>query len=102
MGGIKILNGKYEGAEIEISPEHELVIGRDVHQCQFVIESSWVSRVHLRIGYDVRKDNYLVTDQSKHGTFDADNNRLPSMKTVRYGRNTVLNIGQDGIRIRLL
>ncbi|MBE5922991.1 MAG: FHA domain-containing protein [Lachnospiraceae bacterium] len=100
MDGIRILNGRYEGAEIAMDTEQELVIGRDVHQCQFVIESAWVSRVHLRIRYDGKK--YLVTDQSRHGTFYTDSNRLPNGVQVECNHNTVLNIGRDGIGILLI
>lgn len=102
MGGVKILNGRYEGAEIEILPGQELVIGRDVHQCQFVIESSWISRVHVRIRYDEESGSYKVTDESTHGTFDSDKKRFPNGKTVECARQTIINVGEDGISILLL
>ena len=102
LGGIKILNGKYKGAEIALNPEQELLIGRDVHFCQFVIESSWVSRIHVKIQYDDKKNCYKITDQSKHGTFDADKKKLPNGETVEFDKNSILNIGLDGIQILLM
>ncbi len=102
MRGIKILNGKYKGAEIKLQSKQELVIGRDVHLCQFVIESSWISRVHVRIQYDDKEDAYLIKDESKHGTYDSDNQRLPNGETVLFERNSIINIGQDGIQILLM
>ena len=102
MGGIKILNGQYKGAEIVLKAQEELVIGRDVHFCQFVIESSWISRIHVKIQYDDKENCYKITDQSKHGTYDADNRRLPNGETVLFERNSILNIGQDGIQILLM
>ena len=102
MGGIRILNGRYKGAEIILIPGQELVIGRDVHQCQFVIESSWISRVHVRIQYDEQNDCYKITDESKHGTYDSDNCRLPNGETVTYERKSILNIGKNGIQLLLM
>ena len=101
MGRIQVMNGKYRGALITVPDGEPLLIGRDVHRCQLVLEPRWVSRIHLIIRYDGESDSYLVTDWSKCGTYDYNGMRLPEKREVSCARHTALWIGENGIEILL-
>lgn len=61
------LTVSYQTSEICLSEELPCVmIGRE-SQCDLVIDSSYVSRFHVRIEY--RRGRYVLVDQSTNGTF---------------------------------
>lgn len=86
--------GSNRGAELKISSERELIIGKDPALCHFVIASSYkaVSRKHCGLRYDKKGDRYFITDYSTNGTF-VNGKQLPQNQTVAIQKGVVLRLG---------
>ena len=61
------LTGEYAGAEINV--DGNLVFGKDPNICQIVLQDQSISRRHVEISYNINKNQYVVCDFSKNGTF---------------------------------
>lgn len=88
------IQGNFTGAEIPIEYGGELVVGRDPSRCSLVVDQPYVSRVHVKIGFDGKA--FQATDCSEVGTFDLQKGRLPKDKTVSLPSGTHLQIGTTG------
>lgn len=63
------MSGEYAGRKVPIDG-HGLVIGRDPQQCNLVLASKDISRVHARVTCLVPERKFLVEDlQSRNGIF---------------------------------
>lgn len=101
-GALRILNGKYKDAVIVLQAKEEFVIGRDVKQCNFILEAPWVSRVHCTISYDQNEQQYIVTDHSENGTFVQNGERLPRKIAQNVSVGSVIEIGEGRIQLQML
>ena len=101
-GAIRIQNGKYEDQLLVLQKGEILMIGRDINQCNLVLEAPWISKVHCSITYDVTRQCYLVTDYSINGTFLEDGARLPKDQIIELAPGSIVRIGEDGIGLQLL
>lgn len=68
--------GIYQGSLIRIKAEQSVLIGRDGHLCDIVINLPLVSRVHCEMLYHKNTREYILTDHSSNGTFLAGAKRL--------------------------
>ncbi len=101
-GAIRIQNGKYEDQLLVLQKDEILKIGRDMNQCNLVLEAPWISKEHCSIAYDADKQCYRVTDYSINGTFLENGTRLEKDQPMELTPGSVVRIGEDGIGLQLL
>lgn len=100
-GTIRILNGKYKDALLFMQDRNPLQIGRDLDQCNFILEAPWVSRLHCVIQYDFKAGCYHIQDVSENGTW-LDGSRMKKREWEDVASSAILWIGEDGTQMQLL
>lgn len=102
-GSITFLSGCCEGYQIPITPDAEIVIGKDPGVSQIVIglEYARVSRKHCGVRYDANQHLYLVTDYSANGTYTTGGIRLEPHTASYLEKGTVLQLADTDNRFRL-
>lgn len=102
--GLRGVSGMYSGLTFNLGPGETLTIGRDAKLAQIVISegSDMVSRTHCRISFDQQQNVYLLTDESKNGTFLSDGTRLPPNTPNKMARGAVVCLGDSSNSFRLL
>ena len=101
-GAIRIQNGKYEDQLLVLQKGEILMIGRDINQCNLVLEAPWISKEHCSITFDETQGHYMVTDYSINGTFLEDGARLAKDQATELMPGSIVRIGEDGIGLQLL
>lgn len=76
-GAIVGISGQYAGAKVDVD-NVSIILGRDSHICQLILDGPKISRKHCSISYDSIKKVYVVLDFSSNGTFLEDGTRLES------------------------
>lgn len=103
---MRMITGEYEGANIPIDNGDMVTIGRNPQQSQLLFKDEMVSRKHCSIHYDSQKDELILTNYSKIGTyingqcFDMEGFTiaLKSGDAVRLGKsNNEFRIGYDNV-----
>lgn len=100
-GAIRILNGKYKDALLFMQDCNPLLIGRDLDQCNLILEAPWVSRLHCVVKYDFKAGCYYIQDVSENGTW-LDESRMQKQEWESVTSSAVLWIGEDGTQMQLL
>jgi len=102
--GLRGVSGMYSGFTFDLGPGETLTIGRDAKLAQIVISegSDMVSRTHCRISFDRQQNVYILTDESKNGTFLSDGTRLPPNTPNKMARGAVVCLGDSSNSFRLL
>lgn len=95
------ITGIFKGANIPVSANEELIIGRDPSQCHLIIESEQISRKHCAIRFDNITGQYKVTDFSSNGTFINNERRIMRNQPQFVPRGAVLSIGDGANSFRL-
>lgn len=96
FGFITGLEGEYKGGVFKILNHEKIVIGRDYHFAEIVIngDNKYVSRIHCSIEYDINTDMYIVVDLSANGTFINDGrDKIPFGQETHIPRGTSVAIG---------
>lgn len=93
-GKIRCTGGAYAGAEIEIMPEEELVIGRNSTICNLVISEPDISRKHCVIKYTAADGYYYVVDYSTFGVLYNDSHKLEKGVSMKCPVGTKLTLGK--------
>ena len=88
--------GVYDGAQIPIESQSELVIGRDEICSNVVIKNPKVSRKHCSIRYNDVNGMYIVTDHSTNGVYYKNGEALPKDTPVECRPGTILVIAKSG------
>ena len=98
------LAGEYTGFTFDVSDGSEIVMGRDASVCQIVFNQfqSKVSRLHCKIHYDAKTDNYYVTNYSAtSGTFTENGTRFEEGTAKLVARGTIIYLGDKANSFRL-
>lgn len=101
-GAVRIQNGKYKDQILVLQKKEILWIGRDTSCCNLILEAPWISRKHCGISYDEQKGKYIVVDCSENGTFIEDGTQLTKGKENLLARDTIIMVGEQGIKLHLL
>ena len=88
------LTGEYTGARIPIG-KTPVVIGRDYHSCNVILQDNQISRQHCSIVYDVFRKTYIVRDFSSNGTFLEDGSRLKPNQINELPPGTKIRVGDN-------
>ncbi len=100
---IQVMSGEMQGAYWNIPAGDEMIIGRSPDQCSLIIQGygGVVSRQHLWVRYDDRRDQFVVTDKvSTNGTY-WNGRRLNPGVEYRLEPGTELVLSPNGCRILL-
>ncbi len=73
---VRVVSGSINLGQWSIPPDHELSLGRDVNQCDLVINGQSISRKHCTVMYSSSGNYFVLTDYSSNGTFLSDGTRL--------------------------
>lgn len=92
-GRIRFISGAYSGAEVELQPGREMVLGRNSELSQLIIQDPDISRKHCSIRYSVSDGAYYVTDFSTFGVYINDSQRMEKNVEVRCMPGTKLTLG---------
>ena len=95
-GKIRCVSGAYSGAEIELMPGREIVIGRNSEVSQLIIQDPDISRKHCSIRYSAADGVYYVTDFSTFGVYINDSQRMEKNIEVRCPSGSKLTLGDGG------
>lgn len=98
-GVITCLSGEYTGGKFHVTDK--LVIGHDPSECNVVLSSKTISRIHCIIKYIPQTDTYTVRDVSKNGTFGADDKRFAKNFEMQVPRMTEIYMGENKDRFLL-
>ena len=93
-GSIRCIKGQYNGAELEILPNRELVIGRNSQMCNLILPDQDISRKHCSVKYSETEGCYYVTDYSTFGVYINDSQKLEKNVSVRLPVGTKITLGE--------
>ena len=94
--------GEFANASFPINPNETVVIGRDSAVSNIVIVAPKVSRKHCTISYDASKNMFIVVDCSTNGTFTENGTRLMANMNNPLPSGTVISLGSNENRFRLV
>lgn len=94
IGRLIGLTGEYAGAKIPIGKE-PIVIGRDQHCSNIILQNNQVSRQHCSIVYDANRKLYIVRDFSSNGTFLENGTRLNPNQVNELPAGTQFRVGTN-------
>lgn len=84
-----------------ISPNREILIGRDEELCQVILKDPRISAMHLEVRYDEKTDAFYIRDcDSRNGTF-YQGQRLQGQTVYRVAAGTWLELGYGICRIQV-
>jgi len=92
-GKIIVVKGARVGKHYPVRPWEKILIGRDETQCDIVIPTNTVTRVHCEVYYDPGRKMYVVTDMSKNGIILNNEFLLPKNKECDVAPGSTLMIG---------
>ena len=98
-GVITCLSGEYIGGKFYVTDK--IVIGNDPSECNVVLSSKTISRIHCIIKYIPQTDTYTVRDVSKNGTFGANDKRFAKNLEMQVPRMTEIYMGENKDRFLL-
>lgn len=106
-GVIRVLSGKYAGAEIAVNAREYIIVGRDPKQCHIILDAPIVSGVHCKIRFSPEENVYYVLDRSTNGTFLVNNatggkSALIKEQENRLVKGSTISIGNSGDKILLV
>lgn len=76
--GIRAIKGDYAGASFTIKDNEMLTLGTNAGYCQILFQDKKISRRHCIISYNRSKNEYMLIDCSKNGTYLIDGTRIPA------------------------
>lgn len=102
VGGINVLDGAYAGAIFPIENGESISIGLSPQLCSIVLDKKFkqVSRLHLTVIFS--DEMYYVTDNSTNGTFTSDGKRLNKGVSTPLFAGSVLALGGEAVKIKLI
>lgn len=94
-GGMICIRGTYIGKMIVLRSDEAVVLGRDVTQCNCILNDIQVSRKHCMITYLSSLNKYRVIDYSKNGTFIGMGQRLEKGREYYLEPKTEIYLGNE-------
>ena len=94
--------GSCGGYQFDLSPNEEIIIGKDAKVSSVVIDPAYkeISRKHVGICYDIARDEYRVTDYSSNGTWANGEKLTPGLPTyLPHGTELKLANGKNIFRL---
>lgn len=92
-GMIRCIKGAYNGAEIELKPDEEMIIGRSSTYSQLILSDQDISRKHCSVKYSINDGNYYVVDYSTFGVILNDSQKLEKNVSTKCPVGTKLTLG---------
>ena len=99
---IVCISGEFANASFPINPNETVVIGRDSAVSNIVIVAPKVSRKHCTISFDSAKNMFIVVDCSTNGTYTENGTRLMANMNNPLPSGTVISLGSNENRFRLV
>lgn len=100
-GKICVLSGANKGMKVPVNLANSITIGRSPLEANLIVKGKKVSRRHCTIGYDEKKQRYMIVDYSSNGTYFMSGLRLTPLETVFAARKTEIYLGNKDNIIRL-
>ena len=100
-GEICVLSGANKGMKVPVNLANSITIGRSPLEANLIVKGKKVSRRHCTIGYDEKKQRYMIVDYSSNGTYFMSGLRLTPLETVFAARKTEIYLGNKDNIIRL-
>ncbi len=97
---IAVLTGEYRGAEIPISVDEFVMVGRDPARANIVLNSAWISSLHCQIRYSADDRCFQVIDFSTYGTYINDQ-KLQKNVVCNCSPGSVVRFADSGDRFQL-
>ena len=98
--GIQCLHGNYQGQVFPV--QGEIIIGSQPGSAHIVLQDAYVSKQHCRIRFNAASGNYELIDLSTNGVFLENGVRLQSNMYHSCPRGTVLYLGSQNQKYRLM
>ncbi len=95
-----VLSGEGAGRSVTVDAMEKVKIGRNEKDCELVIPSRDISRIHCIAEYDSERCMFIVTDCSMNGVF-INGQRLPLNIPVLFAGGTILMLSNDSHQILL-
>lgn len=101
---IKVISGPNAGAEFNLEPGSELIIGKDPNECDIALQDLSVSRQHAKITIDDQGETVEIEDLgSRNGTLISgrpiqEKKLLTSQDLIALGTTTFLIIDREQTR----
>ncbi len=106
-GMIRVLTGKYAGAEIPVCAGEYIVIGRNPKLCHLILDALIVSGVHCKIRFVPEEETFYVLDQSTNGTYQV--NHVTGEKILlnkdreeKLSKGSIITLGKGGEQLLLV
>lgn len=87
--------------KVPVNLANSITIGRSPLEANLIVKGKKVSRRHCTIGYDEKKQRYMIVDYSSNGTYFMSGLRLTPLETVFAARKTEIYLGNKDNIIRL-
>lgn len=88
QGSLRCVAGSLLGASVILEPGDVIVIGRDPHVANLIVDDPKVSKKHCSVVYDGERDLYFIVDYSSNGTTLEDGTKLVKEAQTPVERNT--------------
>ncbi len=90
------ISGMYAGATFDIGDGNPIIFGRSADTSNVVFDQTDtdISREHCVVRYDALSGQFILTDKSTNGTYDAGNNRFPKNQQTNVAPGTVIYLGK--------
>lgn len=94
------LSGEYRGAEIPITVDEFVMIGRDPTHANLVLNSAGISSLHCQIRYSVNDRCFQVIDFSTFGTY-INEQKIEKNVVCNCSPGSVVRFADSGNRFQL-